>query len=88
MIDYGPPIRLGGDKPGGVIKIKRGGSGKTGNSGSARRLRAPVKGLRDFKKPGKHGGGTLLPKPPDGPAIWDPRDPFIIEYRKSHGTLP
>jgi hypothetical protein len=37
---------------------------------------------------GKHDGGTLLPKPPDSPAIWDPRDPFIIALRAANPHTP
>ena len=87
MSDFGPPIRLpvsifcrGAD-----MKIKRGGTNGTGNSGSGpRRFHAAPKGLRNPKKPGKHGGGRLLPKPPRAPAIWDPRDPFIISIIALH----
>ena len=63
---------------GGLLKIKRGGTGKIGSSGNAaRRVRSPGRALRDHK--GKH-----LPWPPRGKAIWNPRDPFIIAYRKEH----
>jgi hypothetical protein len=62
--------------PGGVTKIKRGGTGKISNSGNEKkRTRPPVVALRDPKS-GKH-----LPWPPRGAPIWDPRDPFIIAYR-------
>lgn len=37
VLSYGPPIRLG-DGPGGVIKVKRGGTGKISNSGNAPKL--------------------------------------------------
>lgn len=86
MSDFGPPIRL---KPGngGTLKIKRGGTGKISNSGNApKRFHNFVKGLRDPKKPGKHDGGTLIPKPPRAPAIWDPRDPFIVAYQAEHAA--
>jgi len=70
--------------PPAVQKIKRGGTGKISSSGNGpKRLHAPVTGLRvGPKKPGKHGGGTLVPKPPRAPSIWDPRDPFIIAYQQ------
>lgn len=81
MIDYGPPIRIGGDKPGGVIKIKRGGMTRNGNSGTApKRCRTPVRAIRDVH--GKH-----LPWPSRGKIIWDPLDPFIIEYRRTHPVV-
>lgn len=60
--------------PGGSMKIKRGGTGKISNSGTVRRVRPPVRAIRDPK--GKH-----LPWPPRGKPIWDPRDPFIVAYR-------
>lgn len=79
--DFGPPIRIGGDKPGGVIKIKRGGMTRNGNSGTApKRFRSPGRALRDVH--GKH-----LPWPPRGNTIWDPLDPFIIEYRRTHPII-
>jgi len=42
--------------------------------------------LRDFHKPSKKKNGEWrqLPKPPDSKPIWDPLDPFIIEYQNSH----
>lgn len=85
MPDFGPPIQLHAG-PGGVIKIKRGGAARNGNSGSAnRRTRtACFSYLRDRNKPGKHGGGTLLPKPPASPVIWNPTDPFVIAYQADH----
>lgn len=87
VLSYGPPIRLG-DGPGGVIKVKRGGTGKISNSGNApKRFYTAVKGLRHGKKPGKPGGGTLLPKPPASPPIWGPRDPFIIAYQQAHPRI-
>ena len=60
--------------PPAVQKIKRGGTGKVSSSGNAaRRFYTPVIGLRvGPKKPGKHDGGTLAPKPPQAPIIWDP----------------
>lgn len=79
-MDYGPPIRLRPGK-GSVLKIKRGGTGKISNSGTEKkRVRPPVIALRD--KNGKH-----LPKPERGAVIWDPRDPFIVEYRKEHPVV-
>lgn len=77
MTDFGPPVRLPVSaftrSPPAVQKIKRGGQNGTGNSSTpGRRFHAFVKGLRDPKKPGKHGGGTLLLKPPQAPIIWDP----------------
>ena len=67
-----------------VQKIKRGGTGKVSSSGNAaRRFYTPVIGLRvGPKKPGKHDGGTLAPKPPRAKPIWDPRDPFIVAYQQ------
>ncbi len=67
-----------------TTKIKRGGTGKVSNSGNApKRFYTPVVGLRiGPKKPGKHNGGTLAPKPPRAPLIWDPLDPLIAEYRR------
>jgi hypothetical protein len=89
MTDFGPPIPLSSGK-GGVIKIKRGGAARNGNSGSAhkRTRNACFTYLRERNKPGKHDGGTLLPKPPDSPAIWDPRDPFIIALRAANPHTP
>jgi hypothetical protein len=79
------PVSIFRRSPPAVTKIKRGGTGKISNSGNApKRFRAFVKGLRDPKKPGKHDGGTLLPKPPRAPAVWDPHDPLIIAHRIAH----
>ena len=84
MIDFGPPINIG-TGPGGVIKIKRGGGTRAGNSGGGqRRIRQPVFARRDFHKPSKHGDYRHLPKPPDTPVIWNPTDPFIIQFQHSH----
>lgn len=80
-MDYGPPIQL---RPGNgrVLKIKRGGTGKISNSGNEKkRVRPPVIAIRDPKS-GKH-----LPWPPRGKPVWDPRDPFIIAYRKAHPVV-
>jgi hypothetical protein len=63
-----------------VQKIRRGGTGPVGNSGTApRRTYTAVRAIRDPKN-GKH-----LPWPPRAKPIWDPRDPIIIAYQ---GTLP
>jgi hypothetical protein len=68
MTDFGPPVRLG-KGPGGVLKIKRGGTGKQGNSGSAaKRFHLPPRQAR----------------PASGPVIWDPLDPVIVAYRQAH----
>lgn len=58
----------------------------TSSGNAPRRFRAPGAHLRNFKKASKFGVNEFqqLPKPPRSPAIWDPRDPFIIEYRKAH----
>jgi hypothetical protein len=82
MTDFGPPIRIGGDKPGRTLKRKRGGIGKISNSGQhAKRARSPGRAIRDPKN-SKH-----LPWPSRGKPIWDPRDPFIIAYRKAHPVV-
>ena len=81
VIDYGPPLPLRKGK-GGALKIKRGGTGKVSNSGNAAgRFHAPVRALRD-PKTGRH-----LPQPPRGKPIWDPTDPFIVEYRREHPPI-
>ena len=73
MTDYGPPIPLRKGK-GGILKIKRGGTGKVSNSGNAAgRFRVPGRALRDVKT------GRQLPWPPRGAPIWNPADPFFIE---------
>jgi hypothetical protein len=80
-MDYGPPVCLSGNKPGGIIKLKRGGATRNGNSGTApKRFYTPVRALRDVH--GKH-----LPWPPRGNIIWDPRDPIIVAYRKAHPVI-
>lgn len=89
-VDYGPPIRIGGSKPGGIIKIRRGGATRNGNSGTApKRFHTPVRAIREAKgsKKGRHYGGKILPWPSRGKPIWDPRDSFIIEYRKTHPVV-
>lgn len=92
MTDFGPPIRLPVSifhRGGGEQKVKRGG-GASSSSGSGSRpwQYLHVKGLRDPKKPGKHDGGRLLPKPPDASPVWDPLDPFIMHYRQAHYVAP
>ena len=61
MSDNGP-IRLPVSafrRGGGVLKIKRGGTGKQGSSGTLHtRYHAPIRAIRDFRKPSKrHNGG-------------------------------
>ncbi len=80
--DFGPPIRLKCSpftrSPPAVTKLKRGGVGKQGNSGSvARRVHTFPRAVRD--KVGKH-----VPWPDRGRPIWDPADPFIVAYRAAH----
>lgn len=78
---FGPPIRIGGDKPGRVLKRRRGGVGKISNSGTVpKRFHTPVRAVRDVH--GKH-----LPWPPRGKIIWDPLDPFLIAYREAHPVV-
>ena len=82
-MDYGPPIRLPCSpftrSPPAVMKIKRGGVGKQGNSGTApRRTRTFPRAIRDPKN-GKH-----LPWPPRGKPVWNPTDPVIVAYRAAH----
>jgi len=83
-LDFGPPIRLPcspfTQSPPAVTKLKRGGVGKQGNSGpsgAARRVRTPPRAMRN--KVGVH-----VPWPDRGPAIRDPRDPFILAYQEAH----
>jgi len=86
MTDYGPPFRIGGDKPGGVLKVKRGGTGGAGSSGNSKpRFYTPNACRRVSKAAkGSHHGGRVLPPDERGKAIWDPRDPFIIDFQKAH----
>jgi hypothetical protein len=80
-VDFGPPIRIGGSKPGGVIKIKRGGMTRNANSGTApKRFYTPGRAIRNVH-------GVHQPWPPRGKPIWDPLDPFIIEYQKTHPVV-
>ena len=73
------PVSAFRSSPPAVMKIRRGGTGKVSNSGSIAKIaRTPVRAVRDTKT-GKH-----LPWPVRAPVVWDPRDPFIIEYRKAH----
>lgn len=87
MSDNGP-IRLPVSaflRGGGVLKIKRGGPGKQGSSGSLqRRYHAPIRAARDFHKPSKRHNGEfrIHPKSPDSPPIWNPLDPFIVGYQQ------
>jgi hypothetical protein len=55
-------------------------------SRSGRRFHTPNRAIRDPHK-NKHqtyDGNVILPWPPRGKAIWDPRDPFIIAYQAAH----
>jgi hypothetical protein len=73
VIDYGPPVPLRKGK-GGVLKIKRGGTGKVSNSGNAAgRFYTPGRALR-----GKDG--KQLPWPDRGAVIWNPTDPFFANH--------
>ena len=58
----------------------------TSSGNAPRRFHAPGAHLRNFKKASKYGVNEYqqVPKPPQSPAIWDPRDPFIVEYRDAH----
>lgn len=58
----------------------------TSSGNAPRRFHAPGAHLRNFKKASKHGVNEYqqVPKPPQSPSIWDPRDPFIVEYRAAH----
>lgn len=72
MIDYGAPVDIGGDKKGGTIRIKRGGTGKIGNSGNApKRFRIPGRQNRDYKKRAKGSGNEFrqVPWPDRGKVI-------------------
>ena len=70
------PIRLplSRFKRGPDQKIKRGGTGKLSYSGTARRIRTPIRANRNFKKPSKKGGGEYqqIPWPARAPFVWDP----------------
>ena len=73
------PVSMFRRSPPATQKIKRGGTGKISNSGNApKRFHNAVRAIRNVQ-------GQHMPWPArNSKAIWDPRDPFIIEYRKSH----
>jgi len=55
-------------------------------SRSSRRFHTPNRAIRDPRR-NKHqtyDGNVVLPWPDRGPAIWNPRDPFIIAFREAH----
>lgn len=77
------PIRLPVSRfrtsPPAITKIRRGGTGKIGNSGTAAgRFHTPTRQLRSPKD------GKQIPWRLRGKVIWDPTDPFIIAYQQAH----
>lgn len=92
MPDFGPPFEIPSSSfvhGTGVIRVRRGGPNANSNSGSARpRFYTPNRATRVSKsnKSGTHHGGAIQPPVPRAPAIWNPRDPFIVEFQKAHAN--